>query len=553
MWESWWASGNREGILAFGDTPEERLARIQEAIANRQSITNDELDKVLAVLKKASENENWMLRLNAALKIGEVGYPRHRAMLDKLLVDESNFVRAAAHMAVGMLGDTDSFEALSRVIANPSEHIMVRGYALVGLGFMADFARKQEEDVSEIVAFIHRALDNPDVEVEIGVAALSACEILKDVSASELIRAQANHRSEQVSCHALSALGRVGYTPENLDFLKQCLTFDGMGISRRQSIAVALSCYSKIDDDAKLNGLVNLIVQRVDPENREREKDLFTREMHLVALARIAASNGNHRTIAHSVLSHFLTEGSIEERGFAALGLAIMYDVPGADEQKLNAVLGTLAQKLSGEGENSTSVRSASATALGLLSKRVSVETRGVVRAALRKCVADERERADVRHYAFYGLAFSYRDLGIDASDQSNPEAEQLTSDRRLMESVLANPRNRNNTDLIWNASIAFGLLYEDENLPDVFKNHLLNSDSSEVRSAVCLALGIGRNRRAIDHLVATYETERHYFVQIKIVSALGEIESKFGCSAFSVTARDHNYKVNGTQLSDLY
>ncbi|MCR4317732.1 MAG: HEAT repeat domain-containing protein [Planctomycetes bacterium] len=541
-WESYWFSGNREQFMPFGETPAERAARMREAYARGETIVDDNA-AILALLAEASKDEYWMTRLLAATKIGEVGSPTNRDLLVPLLADRSDLVRAAAHMALGMLGDTDSFEMLKAVISNPAEYTEVRAYALVGLGFMAMIVDQKDEDSTEIRDFIRLVLSTPNLEDEIAVGALSAAEVAQDLASSEFIMAQARHESIEVQSHAYSALGRVGYTPENLDFLLSEIVKDRQSIVNRQSITIALGLYTLIDDERKAIQLVDFLSKRLEKNGPLYERDIFAREMTIVALARFARENQGQQRAATDIIHHYLLNGSIEERGFAALASMIMLGGEKKDEQVVSKFIDTLASKLRGQDESDETVRASCASALGMLVKDQREATVNQARMLLRQRALDDREFTSVRSHSFYAIAYIHQDTNFQSRED----------DARFIEQVLRNPENENKMEVIWNASIALGLLYEGRDIPTVFADSLLKSESSEIRSAVCVALGVSRNKSSAQVLIDRYHAEEHDFVKQKIVASLGEIGSKFGCSSFSMTARDHNFQRNGTRLSDLY
>ncbi|MBI4570228.1 MAG: HEAT repeat domain-containing protein [Planctomycetes bacterium] len=557
---AWWLSGNREVFKPFGMQPAERIAKMKEAAKEKITVEGMGASPLtLTILEQAVKHEDYRVRLTAAVKLGEVGTPAHAKLLEPMLNDQNRDVQRAAALGLGLLGDPAQVEPLTKIVENKQEKADKRGYALTGLGFTggamlldAEISSRPRDTVTKDAAYVkisdlvkkYLAVQSANTEdMELAIAAAAAAEQLQNEALAEDLIALTDTekvKKEEVSSFAAAALGRV-QSEKGLDRLLEIVSGSRNQPLPEKKDHVRASAYMAIGQfaelpEAKAAKVAASLVEKLDKKKKAvYEKDLFPRNHLMIALARFGAANPNFAaTIWGATAGYGLkdrsTEGSAEEKGFAAYGAALLLTGAGSEKGKdyktVRAdVTVTLARNL--DKETDMGVKAANAVALGLLKEKSALPK-------LKELALKYINRDDFYPHAFYAIAY----MGEK-------------TDVKFFEKVLDD--NFKDKGVVWNAAIACGILYDNDVPAPIFKEKLLSHKSSEIRSATAIALGVTRNRNAVSMLAEQYKKEDQDFVCEKIVSALGEIDSKFGASAWSMTARSHNYKLNTSGLQDLF
>ncbi|MCR4317692.1 MAG: HEAT repeat domain-containing protein [Planctomycetes bacterium] len=514
-WRGWWNSGNREQFVAFGEPSEDGDYR--------------------GFFEIAKQDADAEIRAAAATGIGQWGGSESRTMLENLLADESTKVRASANLALGMLGEIEAATQIEARILDSSEDLIVRCYGLVGLGFLAEREKQRGVSPEEILRVIRRALEDSSARPEILIAAMSAAEISKDLSASESIRALTSHYSYDVSAHAFCALGKIGGA-NNADFLSSKFEDQLLRTSSRQAIAIALGALAA-DYPSRISAERTLV--KIYPVSADSEKDAFTRQMMMVALARSIGAAPRLAAGIADALEYYVEQGETEDRGYAAISMAIMSQNRTMPAQLVERFVQKLSRKLTGGNEVEASVLSACAISLGMIAPNRGEATFSAVRDILKARAQYRAEAADVRRSCLTAMAIAHR----------NTAFPWRAEDFEFFRVQLAG----GNADVAEAASLGLAILQNSAEIPDEVRLSTLDSSDATIRAAAAQGFGIARCKSSANVLLERFALETDYPVRLNIVRGISEIASKFGCSARSLTARNQHFRVNGNMLRELY
>ena len=128
LMEHQWAEVSNKAVYALGRIGDKkatkallaRLPKVRDArMLNNIAFALERLDKksFYQSIKQVIEHKQAIIRLNAAFVLGDVKHPEGLPMLQKALLDASDYVRTSAIVAVGKLGSTNQAQRQQAISA----------------------------------------------------------------------------------------------------------------------------------------------------------------------------------------------------------------------------------------------------------------------------------------------------------------------------------------------------------------------------------------------------------------------------------------------------
>ncbi|MBI4834539.1 MAG: HEAT repeat domain-containing protein [Planctomycetes bacterium] len=302
MWENWW-SRNRLYYLPFKNiiqwADDINPKKMDDGTLNVEAnpISKQSLEFLIKCLK---ENENPIIRANAALALGKYKHRGAVPALKDALKNDANFdVKNVSALALGIMGEESAITDLKAILFNETDEksqMISRAYAALALGYI-----KTEESIN----ILKEALDpNKKLHKEIQCSSILSLGNIQNKSSVDFLGKILNDASydEYVRSYAAVALGRLK-DESALPYLIKSLQVKESTIRSSIALAMGLIKSPKAKDE-----LINLI---------SKDKSTETKAFAVISLAQLG-DNKAFDTI------HNLTKKpdfNIEGMAFLSLGL----------------------------------------------------------------------------------------------------------------------------------------------------------------------------------------------------------------------------------------
>lgn len=495
-WEDWWYHNKwghlrikRRAVAATGDA---KPAPFAESAAGR-------------FLKEQLRHPYFDVRAAACLALGKAGDSETAKLLLPSLADRNEEVREAAMLGLGLLrhGLTET-EVVVVLRGQAKEKPRLRGMAALALGLCGDpaagealrgqlRASGEEPEVRAACALALGALGDP-VSIE------PLRRLLASSSEDEAVRAYAVHAlarllPKQPPTAAAEGSDAPASAAPGLDpvrFLFRNLLRNDTKKDVRRAIALAMGTLREEADAADVLRAM------------EADGDEMVKRFAMLAFAQIARET-RLQPVARQKLAHACVgEGRHEGKGFAALALGLLGDPEGA---------GALAQTF--QSGRHASLRAAGALALGIL-PHAAAEPELLE-------VATGRGDPMLRGHVLIALGMLRGRLGLPAlrtmlKEEKSPEVRGA-------------------------CAAALGCAGCVEDIPALAA--MLEDKNAYLRMSTVQALGLLRDDAALAPLMRRLPIDESDEVRALIVVAVGNIVARDEVSAFQDLARGLNYLVS--------
>ncbi len=305
-WQAWWFQ-NREPYLRLRQRVLERTVvtgeRTGKDLFDRAALRTGTLIPLMTGMLRDEDEE---LRTSAAVALGKYGAKEAiPVLLDLLRSDKSRQVREASMLGLALMRDAALAPRLRSIVLDGKEHTRVRGFGVLGLGFLGDgdFLLRLLSDGEGAIGG-----SRPSVE-ELRTAAATALgwARLPSTVLPLLGAALDPELSEPARGSAAASLGRLA----NPLALPDLLALVGDGDAKRVvRCGAAIACGTLVG--AGEEGVIDLLGRKA-----HRDRDGGVRTLLVMSLGRI----GGER--AATQLAMGLSACDQEDRGFYHLALGI--------------------------------------------------------------------------------------------------------------------------------------------------------------------------------------------------------------------------------------
>lgn len=466
-WEVWWAL-NRDRYLRLRERIEERTVvtgrRPDHDPFDRSALRDNVL---LPAMIEALSDEDEEVRTSACVAVGKFRAKELAPRLQKMRTDDKILqVREAAMLGLVLLREPALRDFFRSVAADEDERPRMRGFAVLGLGFIGD-----AEHLVDLARRGEKLLEGAGTTVDdlrtCAVLGLGFCE-RPEVPASVVAIARDRESPPAVRGIAGSALARLGSptaVPDLLQFLR-----DGDEIAvARQGAAIGLGALVRPEEES----LVDFLGKKA-----QRDRDGGVRTLTAMSLGRV----GGERAAVHLVTGLNACEQA--ERGFFLLALGLSG----------SADAGPILLERFGKLSNNSD-RAACALALGLAGHRK----------------AAPAIRAELQRGNRIFVARAVTALGLLDDEASIP----------LVREIL---RTSKDPGVQREGTMALALLRRAAAIPDLLAV-LENARTTFVRGAVAEAIGLVGNESAVEPLLRiARDRNRQGEERAMALAALGRI-----------------------------
>jgi HEAT repeat protein len=466
-WESWWLM-NREPYL-----------RLRERVKARTVITGNSRNKesfdraalrdtvLLPVMLEALKDREEAVRGAGAVALGKFQATETIPQLLELFrKDDKKQVQEAAMLGLILMRDPALTEPLRTIALDSRNSRRVRGFAILGLGFLGD---------AQFLTGLLKTKGSKLKGTRLTVEDLQACAALALGSTDSLacvpmLASLSLNKYAPVPVRGFSgcSLGRLG-NPLGLSAMLELVKDKDAKLQARYGAAIATSGLVSADEE----GVLDLLGKKA-----QRDRDAGMRSLLVISLGQI----GGERAATHLVAGMRNCDQEMRCLYYLALGIS------GFDDA------GTILHETLGRLKNSKD-RAACALGLGLSGHRAAA--------------ADLRELVEDGHPGFvpHGMVA----LGLLDDSKSIPAVQKLVKEAR-------DPVTRRE------GAISLALLRRSAAVPDLV-TLLRECKTRFSRGALAWALGFVGTNRAVDPLLEIYRDKRRPGEERAIaLAALGRI-----------------------------
>ncbi|GJM21143.1 MAG: hypothetical protein DHS20C15_10580 [Planctomycetota bacterium] len=446
---------------------------------------------------------------------------------NELLSHPKLSVRTSAALSLGVLGSETSTQLLvdiasdnsagKRAVGGGSPHFLVRSFAAISLGLIAD-----PDGVDTLMAVIDELSDS-DFEIKVGaivaLGLLGPDHIRADDARGFLETALVDRKlNELIKSFIPTSLGKLGKR-DSVPALLATFVDRDTGRSVRQSAAIGLGQIAEMADTE----VVELLLDYV-----EAGRDAQTRHFALISLGEIGARDErphDHAELHERLTRQFQTEirkrgKSQQHRSWAALaGALYAREHAAAQPELIEQILAAY------EKESDLAYKGGFAIALGLLGSKAAGDT----------LWEDYQDSADQTFRGYVAVALGFIQY-FDASEVL----------RRQVQDKTITPTFR------LQVATALGLMSDAEAVP-VLVDTLANARTLGVSSAVAKALGLIGDRDSIGRLKGIAQDERRQKITRAFACvALGIVGERTDLPWNAAISANNNYRAKVSSIEEV-